>query len=1238
MAMNEKLMEKATFSEVCKILEHREGKSILRQCVIPLVELLALVIPGLTFAKPAEMDWIGDILDKGLTVLDASERCHSVVSRIKDALSKNEPDYVKRANDAFVAYILIVYVAYFEAAENLIPTVGQEIRFDGYAKWVITEKARKALQEQGCTEHNDWMSHELWIPGPAERMEDVKRDLLRFYELMNRTLDKYLMGLADFDKLDPVRKNLLSKIVMELPQKALLHYDALYLELSAAYPSFAIWTRQVEHTQIEMQIDRQGERNSAEHQQILKAVENIPQMIQEREAEQILDSLHEHNVNLIECPVIDSFEMPFEDEILTLPSRKYIFFPQTFSYHYFKEGRFFEQNLGWIEGKNLISFISHAVHNQAASKTPLLVLGGPGAGKTTLSQMLAGKYLCGIYHVIVIRLRDLGMNEAIYQDIRKQIDQSLMSLDCAGNWGQLMRTERKRPFLLIFDGYDELLLASGKEQKQFMKRIAKFQREAKTVVHAIVTSRITLIDQVHIPLGTTVIRLDGFDEEGINKWSEKWNDHNSEYFSKNGTKPLMVPNEGNVSELAKQPLLLLMLALYDAMEHSLQDDLELKQTQLYNKLIRRFIGREEKKKDEEFDEVDGKSAIDQEMERLGVTAVGMYNRDRVHIRREQLEQDLELMNVPKLSGHIGDGERLLRRFFFIHHIESENVTDGSYGAYEFLHNSFGEFLTAHYMVEQLSGVLKGPEPRNQWYASMSYVPLYIRPNVASLIQEWASISLNLTTETVKEWLYLEIDRVLRGEVVARIQEITGYYLRTEDEKKPVDLLFHAAVYACNLMCLGSLIMGQVDLVPLEEKSPGIWEKLLRLWQLGLGEDGMIKFSRVFEVDGVERPVFVFRNLFDGKEVRYNRDSDLEYLYSKLAIEPERSMMAAIKGGYGNMGTSDPREMMDTQDLPYVALMNLRSIFDAIASDSDVLSIMDFMDSDEFMRIIKYADSNHDEGALFGLHLVLKCFVESEPNDDTDILTSIVPWMCEYYYRTTSPLIRNLITDLLLITPKDRDTVYEITRIVEQFKPKLSDNKEWEYHNIVRLAEYILSADWEINDSYMFYDLLEVPINENFHISTETIPFLINIVEKMDQRKDVTIHEPNSAIEACIRALEYPVLNSQNCIQPEVIGGLLWLIWNRKWRNRSVFRDRIWTLAKERGITVGDVYRARPDLVEQMCCAEIGPESQTHEFRKEQLKELVYQCGGELALKHYKQIRELAKQTNDKELLKALGRI
>ena len=104
------------------------------------------------------------------------------------------------------------------------------------------------------------------------------------------------------------------------------------------------------------------------------------------------------------------------------------------------------------------------------------------------------------------------------------------------------------------------------------------------------------------------------------------------------------------------------------------------------------------------------------MQRLRVVALGMHNRRTLHVDGPQLDADLEHFGcAPEPSGDdtelaLSPGERVLGSFFFVHESQTRTADDGRAAkSFEFLHNTFGEFLTADFMTNALlaAAVLSG---------------------------------------------------------------------------------------------------------------------------------------------------------------------------------------------------------------------------------------------------------------------------------------------------------------------------------------------------------------------------------------------------------------------------------------------------------------------------------------------------------------------------------------------------
>ena len=164
------------------------------------------------------------------------------------------------------------------------------------------------------------------------------------------------------------------------------------------------------------------------------------------------------------------------------------------------------------------------------------------------------------------------------------------------------------------------------------------------------------------------------------------------------------------------------------------------------------------------------------MNRLGVVAIGTYNRQEVVIRSRQLEDDLDLFNARRNDDNLAlhtlkESESVLGSFFFIHKSTAKDLdahSDNSESAYEFLHNTFGEFLAADFILRNtinevkdifidrkfkssgLENKLTNPDSLNSgWFYCLMFEPLFSRPVVIEMLREHLTKALKHTLEKYK---------------------------------------------------------------------------------------------------------------------------------------------------------------------------------------------------------------------------------------------------------------------------------------------------------------------------------------------------------------------------------------------------------------------------------------------------------------------------------------------------------
>ena len=146
---------------------------------------------------------------------------------------------------------------------------------------------------------------------------------------------------------------------------------------------------------------------------------------------------------------------------------------------------------------------AHLLSTQA-SEAPIVLLGQPGAGKSVFTQMLAAGLDPRDFLVVRVELRavpsDAGVQQQIEAALRELTGRSVQ-------WPDLAEDAGKAQPVIILDGFDELLQASGRSHFDFLERVQEFQdREASLSrpVAVIVTSRTAVANQARADLFVSI--------------------------------------------------------------------------------------------------------------------------------------------------------------------------------------------------------------------------------------------------------------------------------------------------------------------------------------------------------------------------------------------------------------------------------------------------------------------------------------------------------------------------------------------------------------------------------------------------------------------------------------------------------------------------------------------------------------------------------------------------------------
>ncbi|MFJ6723685.1 hypothetical protein ACIQPQ_02090 [Streptomyces sp. NPDC091281] len=498
-------------------------------------------------------------------------------------------------------------------------------------------------------------------------------------------------------------------------------------------------------------------------------------------------------------------------------------------------------------------FLAAHLLSLPALLAPLLVLGAPGAGKSMLTRLLQARAPVSEFRVLRVELRHVPAE----LDLQAQLEHALK--DASGRDERWPDWSERAPGVLplvLLDGFDELLQAGARRldpgrQWNYLREVERFQRreaEQGRPLAVVVTSRTVVADRADIPPATQVLRLEPFDGGEIERWLAVWNTTNRAWTTRRGLSPLtpdaLLPHR----HLAAQPLLLLMLALYDADDNAVQSlrEEDFSRTELYERLLTTFV-RRQLVKDGTLPAAGAPAAVEQELHRLSVIAVGMFQRGVQALTGAEAAADLTA-----LADGTADSDLLFGRFFFVHEARTV-IAEQHLRSYEFMHATFGEHLAARLVDRTLRRL---PDRRREGhtlpddgalYALLSSTPLTDR---AQVVRNLADLFAALPTDAERTALHDLLAALFRA-----VPWDTAH--RTPHPHAPVrqTRVHRDAVYAANLLLLGVLAHGRVRASDYfgPDDPAGQWRRHTMLWQSQMSGESWDLYTSTLHPERIRLP-------------------------------------------------------------------------------------------------------------------------------------------------------------------------------------------------------------------------------------------------------------------------------------------------------------------------------------------------------------------------------------------------
>lgn len=559
-------------------------------------------------------------------------------------------------------------------------------------------------------------------------------------------------------------------------------------------------------------------------------------------------------------------------------------------------------------------FAAHLVHPYA-TEHPTVILGHPGAGKSKFTEMLAAQLPGSDFLAIRVELRNVQPNSPIHVQVEDGLKGTLHDHT---SWRELAESADGALPVVILDGFDELLQATGVDRSDYLERVQEFQERQRSMgqpVAVVVTSRTVVADRARFPIGTIAVRLAPFAGDQIAHMLQVWNSTNGAELTRHGLEPLTTDILLRYRELAEQPLLLMMLLIYDSDGNALRQAAEsLSHGQLYERLLTRFAEREVAKHHAALTDEALEEAVAQELRHLEVAALAMFSRRRQSVRAEDLGSDLAVL-MPEafrsghdtdLHGRISPADQLLGRFFFVHEARAQR-SDGTASVFEFLHATFGEYLVARSVVEALDELVEqhagGSRRRRrrkhsaqriddgELYAYASFAGFAGRQKVVDFLAELLTERFEQEAEEDREEVRREfsdllVDLYREAPFPAPNRSFTGY------EPARLPLTQREGNYTGNLVLLMVLVEdGPVDLTHVHrgtEAPEQAWHATAALWRRLPGSEwaALLATLRVRHTGiGSGEDYTVTVELERGEEVNVGESIGF-YLQRELGYRPE----------------------------------------------------------------------------------------------------------------------------------------------------------------------------------------------------------------------------------------------------------------------------------------------------------------------------------------------------------------
>ncbi|MEO3748188.1 hypothetical protein [Plantactinospora sp. B5E13] len=802
--------------------------------------ILAGPLLGATVAAPLGALW-GWVDQKGAAVHLVRQLSQDGLPAVRGAAGHRRHELLK------AAHTIIVGTAFFE---SLAEAIGS-----GYRSLAVTEREKIQLitldYRTSATAVERLYEAPVAMPSAVIGFDEIaSTELPRFFAQATETATRFFDGLEAWPQVRqgiPQIDSLRDRVVRESVRR----YRSSYLELAAEVPEFLIWAGFQEHAATRGQISILSHSVSAILEQQAEQLVRLEQLLLQT-APRPAPGPHSQvgMLGLVNRSALTNSLVPegtlHHSTGTTFPTLEEGYVTPRFRHAVFMPNARPAQEAWWGEQSvrsDLDRFLAGHFASPEGTRLPMLVLGHPGAGKSLLTRVLAARLPAEGYVAVRVPLRSVDADAPVWEQIQQALDSATHG---RVTWAGVTDESAELIRVVLLDGFDELLLAANHRAKiGYLQEVADFQRreyEMQRPVAVIVTTRTVVADRARLPTGCSMVQLVDFDEPAVVRWLDTWNEVNRSGIFAGHTRAVAADAVLRHAELAHQPLLLLMLALYgsDPQVPDLSDSV-LSEADLYRGLLDNFIRREVGKTVQNPAEIE--TSVRRALRHLGIAAFAMFNRpDGLRVSESELAADfaalLDEEPSPGTPSPAGNAERTIGQFFFVQTSEiNTRVGLKPDRCYEFLHATFEEFLIALHVVELLDVLTE------TWRMSQR-AGMELDIGMLRALLSHRCLALRMPILNYARALFAALPGEQQGRCRELLRYLCGHARRWETRGRAVpyrpqadDVVRAAAAYTANLFLLAVYLAPRP--LPLADvctpqADPTDWMRsTVRLWRAGL---------------------------------------------------------------------------------------------------------------------------------------------------------------------------------------------------------------------------------------------------------------------------------------------------------------------------------------------------------------------------------------------------------------------